>query len=74
MNIETAYAQIRQLGAIFKQALIDAGKPVDGTTLTHGIGAYHKLNLKGEDAQLDKAYAMVMDDMVNACRKQINVG
>ena len=74
MNIETAYAQIRHLGCIFQQALIKAGKQVDETVLIQGIAAYHKLNLQGEDAQLDQAYAMVMEDMVNACRKQINVG
>jgi hypothetical protein len=76
MNIDTAYAQIRTLGTIFRDALVKAGKPVDNTVLVHGLAAYTKLNLKGEDAQLDIAYSMVMDDMMNAVRKEVtpNVG
>jgi hypothetical protein len=76
MNIDNAYAQIRTLGTIFRDALIKAGKPVDSTVLVHGLAAYTKLNLKGEDAKLDTAYSMVMDDMMSAVRKELapNVG
>lgn len=76
MNIDTAYAQIRTLGTIFRDALIKAGKPVDNTVLVHGLAAYTKLSLKGEDANLDAAYNIVMQDMMNAVRKEIapNVG
>jgi hypothetical protein len=73
MNIDTAYAQIRQLGAIFKEALENAGKPVDSTLLVHGLAAYTKLNLNGENAELDTAYSIVMQDMVSAVRKELKV-
>ena len=70
MNIDTAYAQIRTLGTIFRDALIKAGKPVDNTVLVHGLAAYTKLSLEGQDADLDAAYKIVMDDMINAVRGQ----
>lgn len=70
MNIDLAYSMINTLGAIFKDALDKAGKPVDSTVLMHGMAAYTKLNLKGEDAQLDAAYDLVMNDMMEAVRGQ----
>ena len=70
MNIDTAYATIRQLGTIFKDALEKAGKPVDSTILIHGLAAYTKLSLEGQDAELDAAYKIVIDDMINAVRGQ----
>jgi len=68
MTTELAYSMIRTLGSIFADALEKAGKPVDSTVLVHGIAAYNKLNLKGEDAQLDQAYNIVMNDMMEAVR------
>ena len=68
MTTELAYSMIRTLGSIFKDALDKAGKSVDSTPLMHGIAAYNKLNLKGEDAQLDEAYDIVMTDMMEAVR------
>ena len=68
MTTELAYSMIRTLGSIFKDALDKAGKPVDSTPLMHGIAAYHKLNLKGEDAKLDEAYNIVTTDMMEAVR------
>ena len=68
MNTELAYSMINTLGAIFKDALEKAGKPVDTTPLMHGLAAYTKLSLKGEDAKLDKAYEIVMTDMMEAVR------
>jgi hypothetical protein len=73
MNIDTAYTQIRTLGTIFRDALVKAGKPVDNTVLIHGLAAYTKLNLEGQDAQLDAAYKMVMHDMMNAVHKEIKI-
>jgi hypothetical protein len=70
MNIDLAYSMINTLGAIFKDALDKAGKSVDSTVLMHGMAAYTKLNLKGEDAQLDAAYDLVMNDMMEAVRGQ----
>ena len=43
------------------------GKP-DVSPLMHGIAAYNKLNLKGEDAKLDEAYNIVTTDMMEAVR------
>jgi hypothetical protein len=68
MTTDLAYSMINTLGAIFKDALDKAGKSVDSTPLMHGMAAYTKLNLKGEDAQLDEAYNIVMTDMMEAVR------
>ena len=68
MTTDLAYSMINTLGAIFKDALDKAGKSVDSTPLMHGVAAYHKLSLKGEDAQLDTAYDLVMTDMMEAVR------
>lgn len=68
MTTELAYSMIRTLGSIFKDALDKAGKSVDSTPLMHGIAAYHKLGLKGEDAKLDEAYNIVTTDMMEAVR------
>lgn len=68
MTTELAYSMINTLGAIFKDALDKAGKSVDSTPLVHGLAAYIKLSLKGEDAQLDTAYDLVMTDMMEAVR------
>lgn len=68
MTTDLAYSMINTLGAIFKDALDKAGKPVDTTPLMHGLAAYTKLSLKGEDAQLDTAYDLVMTDMMEAVR------
>jgi len=69
MTTESAYSMIRALGAIFGDALTAAGHDNPAaTTLVGGIAAYNKLNLKGEDAQLDKAYNIVMTDMMEAVR------
>jgi len=68
MTTELAYSMIRTLGAIFKDALDKAGKSVDSTVLMHGIAAYTKLGLEGEDAQLDEAYKIVTNDMMEAVR------
>jgi len=69
MTTDLAYSMIRTLGAIFADALTKAGhgKP-DVSPLMHGIAAYSKLNLKGEDTQLDAAYDTVMNDMMEAVR------
>lgn len=69
MTAEKAYGMIRALGAIFGDALTAAGhdKPA-ATTLIAGIAAYNKLNLQGEDAELDKAYNICMTDMLEAVR------
>ena len=69
MTTDLAYSMIRTLGAIFADALANAGhaKP-DVSPLMHGIAAYNKLNLKGEDAQLDEAYDIVTNDMMEAVR------
>ena len=68
MTTELAYSMIRTLGSIFKDALDKAGKSVDSTPLMHGIAAYHKLSLKGEDEKLDEAYNIVTTDMMEAVR------
>lgn len=69
METKLAYAMIRNLGQIFTDALAKAGhgKP-DTSILMHGIAAYTKLNLKGEDERLDEAYNAVMTDMMEAVR------
>ena len=69
MATELAYSMIRTLGAIFADALTNAGhgKP-DVSPLMHGIAAYTKLNLKGEDEKLDTAYDIVTNDMMEAVR------
>jgi hypothetical protein len=69
METKLAYAMIRNLGQIFADALAKAGhgKP-DTSILMHGIAAYTKLNLKGEDERLDEAYNVVMTDMMEAVR------
>ncbi len=69
MTTELAYSMIRTLGAIFADALAKAGhgKP-DTSILMHGIAAYTKLSLEGEDAKLDEAYNIVMTDMMEAVR------
>lgn len=69
METKLAYAMIRTLGQIFADALAKAGhaKP-DTSILMHGIAAYSKLNLKGEDERLDEAYNVVMNDMMEAVR------
>jgi len=68
MTTELAYSMINTLGAIFKDALDKAGKSVDSTPLMHGLAAYTKLDLEGEDAKLDEAYKVVMNDMMEAVR------
>jgi hypothetical protein len=68
MTTELAYSMINTLGAIFKDALDKAGKSVDSTPLMHGLAAYTKLGLEGEDAKLDEAYKIVMNDMMEAVR------
>lgn len=69
MEIKLAYAMIRNLGAVFAEALDKAGKcKPNVSVLVHGIAAYTKLNLKGEDARLDEAYSIVMGDMMEAVR------
>lgn len=69
MNIELAYAMIRNLGSVFAEALDKAGKgKPDVSVLIHGIAAYTKLSLKGEDDRLDEAYNIVMNDMMEAVR------
>ena len=68
MTTDLAYSMIRTLGAIFKDALEKAGKSGDTTPLMHGIAAYTKLGLEGEDAKLDEAYNIVMTDMMEAVR------
>ena len=69
METKLAYGMIRTLGQIFADALAKAGhaKP-DTSILMHGIAAYSKLNLKGEDERLDEAYNVVMNDMMEAVR------
>ena len=69
MTTELAYSMIRTLGAIFADALTAAGhgKP-DVSTTMHGLAAYTKLGLEGEDAKLDEAYNIVMTDMMEAVR------
>lgn len=69
METKLAYGMIRNLGQIFADALAKAGhaKPDTGI-LMHGIAAYSKLNLKGEDERLDEAYNVVMNDMMEAVR------
>jgi len=73
METKLAYATIRNLGQIFADGLAKAGhaKP-DTSILLHGIAAYSKLNLKGEDAKLDEAYNVVMNDMMEAVRGSWN--
>jgi hypothetical protein len=69
MTTDLAYSMIRTLGSIFADALEKAGKgKPDVSPLMHGIAAYHKLNLKGEDAKLDEAYNIVTTDMMEAVR------
>ena len=69
METKLAYGMIRTLGQIFADALANAGhaKP-DTSILMHGIAAYSKLNLKGEDERLDEAYNVVMNNMMEAVR------
>ena len=69
MTTDLAYSMIRTLGSIFGDALEKAGhgKP-DVSPLMHGIAAYTKLNLKGEDEKLDTAYDIVTNDMMEAVR------
>ena len=69
METKSAYAMIRALGKVFETALTDKGYSKPATTiLMAGIAAYNKLNLKGEDEQLDEAYDIVMNDMMEAVR------
>lgn len=69
MNVDKAYTIIRQLGTIFANALKERGHEVAGTSiLMHGIGAYIKLELEGQDVELDEAYQVVMHDMMEAVR------
>ena len=69
MTTDLAYSMIRTLGAIFADALTNAGhgKP-DVSPTMHGLAAYTKLGLEGEDAKLDEAYKIVMNDMMEAVR------
>lgn len=69
MTTDMAYSIIRVLGAIFADALKAAGKEKpDVSDLIHGIAAYHKLGIEGEDANVDEAYNIVMTDMMEAVR------
>ena len=69
MEKHTAYQQIKRLGEISAAELERRGYgKIDGSTLIHGLAAYTKLNLSGEDANLDKAYNIVFNDMMSAVR------
>lgn len=71
MKTDMAYSIIRTLGAIFADALKAAGKEKpDVSDLVHGIAAYNKLGIEGEDANVDEAYKIVTADMVNAVRAE----
>lgn len=69
MEKNTAFAQIKRLGEISAAELERRGYgKVEGSLLVHGLAAYTKLNLVGEDASLDKAYDIVFKDMMDAVR------
>lgn len=69
MTTELAYSMIRTLGQIFADALAKAGHAKPDVSVTmHGLAAYTKLGLEGEDAKLDEAYKIVMTDMMEAVR------
>ena len=65
ISLDNAYAEIRELGHVFAVAMAERGHETKDSDLMNGLSAYHLLKLKGENARLDAAHAMVMKDITD---------
>ena len=65
IGLHDAYAEVRELGHVFAVAMAERGHETKDSDLMNGLSAYHLLRLKGENARLDAAHAMVMKDITD---------
>lgn len=65
ISLYDAYAEVRELGHVFAVTLAERGHETKDSDLMNGLSAYHLLRLKGENARLDAAHAMVMKDITD---------
>jgi hypothetical protein len=65
INLDNAFAEIRELGHVFAVALAERGHDIKESDLMNGMAAYHLLQLEGANPRLDAAHKMVIKEITD---------